>query len=360
MKKKIQVLINIFFFTFLFLILINIFISISWKFYNNFKFSNNNPFPKIVRSNFKLNDKEQTTLFKNTHQMKYYFQGFVGPLPTDFKSEYVNYNKAEGRKTFNNKINCEKKIVFFGGSTTFGWLSVDDKTIPSFFSKNLNNNDTNYCIFNYGSPWFYSQQENNLLINLVDRKIIKPDIAIFIDGVNERCNGFTYEKNLRKQFNEIMVDHRTEIINKKISPLIRSLPIYQLFDRMVNKRSAQFEILPDNINCNKKELTKLFQTRLELRLKICENYNVQCVSFLQPFGGLHGNSYPIKKKLKEDHRNMYDAFKKLPEDLIINIADSLDNDESEFSYVDFLHYSHSSNDLISKKILSILTKLNKI
>ena len=87
---------------------------------------------------------------------------------------------------------------------------------------------------------------------------------------------------------------------------------------------------------------------------------MQCVSFLQPFGGLHGNSYPIKKKLKEDHRNMYDAFKELPGDLIINIADSLDNDESEISYVDFLHYSHSSNDLISKKILSILTKLNKI
>ena len=137
MKNKFQIFINICFFTLLFLLILNILISVTWKYYNNFKYSKNNPFSEIVRSNFQLNDKDQSILHMNTHKMKYYYQPFVGPLPDNFVSEYVNFNKSSGRKTYNNYTNCEKNIVFFGGSTTFGWLSTDEKTIPSFFYQKL-------------------------------------------------------------------------------------------------------------------------------------------------------------------------------------------------------------------------------
>ena len=43
------------------------------KKYNNYKISQKNPFPEIVRSNFELDDIEQRKLFKETHQMKYYY-----------------------------------------------------------------------------------------------------------------------------------------------------------------------------------------------------------------------------------------------------------------------------------------------
>ena len=97
MKKKIQIFVNIFFFTLLFLIIINLLIKYSWKFYNNYKISKKNPFPEIVRSNFELDDIEQRKLFKETHQMKYYYQPFVGPLPDNYKGTYVNFNKKTGR-----------------------------------------------------------------------------------------------------------------------------------------------------------------------------------------------------------------------------------------------------------------------
>ena len=92
---------------------------------------------EIVRSNFELDDREQTKLFKETHQMKYYYQPFIGLLPDNYKGTYVNFNKKTGRKTFNQTNTCKKNIFFLGGSTTFGWLSIDEKTIPSYFSKNL-------------------------------------------------------------------------------------------------------------------------------------------------------------------------------------------------------------------------------
>tara|TARA_B100000965_G_scaffold290609_1_gene248412 strand:- start:292 stop:1371 length:1080 start_codon:yes stop_codon:yes gene_type:complete len=359
MKKNFQIFINIFFFTIFFLILINVFISISWKFYNNFKYSNKNPIPELVRSNYKLNDEQQAILHKNTHSMKYYYRAFVGPLPDDFESEFVNYNKKTGRKTVNKTNNCKKNVVFFGGSTTFGWLSTDEETIPSQFSKNLADDLSNYCVYNFGSPWFYSKQENNLLINLMDKKMIKPDFAIFIDGVNERCNGFIYEKHIRDQFDEIMVDHRTQIVKKKILPLVRSLPIYQLFDRIFLQK-RHFQILNENHICTDLELKNLFQSRLEMRLKICENYGIQCLSFLQPFGGIHGNIYPTSKNLINQHKNKYKLFKEIPENLIINIADALDGDVNKYSYVDELHYSHDANNLISKKILTSIKLLNKL
>lgn len=360
MKKNIQIFVNIFFFTLLFLIIINLLIKYSWKFYNYYKISKNNPFPEIVRSNFELDNKEQTKLFKETHQMKYYYQPFVGPLPDNYRGTYVNFNKKTGRKTFNQTNTCKKNIFFLGGSTTFGWLSIDEKTIPSYFSKNLLNDIKSLCVFNFGSPWFYSKQENNYLIELVEKNSIKPDLVIFLDGINEKCNGFVYDKNLRNQFDEIVVDHRTDIINKKILPFLRSMPIYQLADRIMNKKMTQISILKESSNCSEKELKTFFQLRLKLRLDICKALNLECVSFLQPFGGIHGKSYPISKKLKNQHMLMYQEFRHIPKNLIINISDVLVDNSKNISYVDPLHYSHESNEKISKEIISQLKLMNKI
>ena len=190
--------------------------------------------------------------------------------------------------------------------------------------------------------------------------MIKPDFAIFIDGVNERCNGFIYEKHIRNQFDEIMVDHRTQIIKKKFLPFVRSLPIYQLFDRILFKQNPQFQILNENHQCNDLELKNLFQSRLEMRLIICENYGIKCLSFLQPFGGIHGNIYPTSKDLVNQHKTRYELFREIPENLIINITDALDDDVNKYSYVDELHYSHHANNLISKKILTSIKLLNKL
>jgi len=360
MKKKIQIFVNIFFFTLLFLIIINLLIKYSWKFYNNYKISKKNPFPEIVRSNFELDDIEQRKLFKETHQMKYYYQPFVGPLPDNYKGTYVNFNKKTGRKTFNQTNTCKKNIFFLGGSTTFGWLSIDEKTIPSYFSKNLSQEINGLCVFNFGSPWFYSKQENNYLVELVEKNSIKPDLAIFFDGINEMCSGFIYDKNLRNQFDEIIVDHRTDIINKKILPFLRSMPIYQLADRIMNKKMSQISIAEENFNCSEKELKNFFQLRLKLRLDICKALNFECVSFLQPFGGIHGKSYPVSKKLKNQHTLKYQEFRNIPKNLIINISSVLDDNSKNISYIDSIHYSHEANEKISKEIISQLKLMNKI
>ena len=333
----------------------NIFVEISWKFYNNYSYSKRDPIAGEARPNFKLNLKNQRILHKSTYNMKYYYRAFVGVVPDNIKSKYVNYNRLTGRETFNISNNCKKKIFFLGGSSTFGWLSTDQKTIPSQFSKNLKEEFIDHCVFNFGSPGFYSKQENNFLINLMEKKEIKPDFVIFIDGVNERCHGFRYEKNIKDQFDELMVEHRTDIIKKKFLPFVKSLPIHQLLTEYFIK-PFPIKDLDENHSCDNTELKNLFQSRLEMRLKICNNYGIKCLSFLQPIGGiLDGKTYTVKQ-----HKKRYKAFKEIPDYLIIDLTGVLDDELNKYSYIDSIHYSHYANNLIAKEILVNFKTLNKI
>lgn len=347
MKKGVVFFSIIFLISIILFILINIFIAYSWQFYNAKNYQKNNPFPEYINEVFNISLSDQRILHRDTHLMKYYFKSFVGPLPKNFNSKFVNYDTKNGRKTINPE-KCDKNFFLFGGSSTFGWLSTDDETIASHLSRILNQSSDKNCVFNYGSPWFYSKQENNLLINLAENNKI-PDQAIFIDGINERCGGFTYEKNIRDQFQEINTQHRTQIFGAKIPALLNSLPIMQLFDRLINKNIVQFITLNENTKCSDEIYKNNFENRLKLRKDICNLFSIKCDSFLQPFGGIHGKIYPGSDRLKTQFRK-YNLFKTIDSDLIYDISSSLDNDDQKYSYVDDVHYSHNANLLIAKKI----------
>ena len=198
MKKFFTNVSIVIFITFILFIVINIFISYSWKLYNFKKYEKKDPFSIDVQKTFNLSKEELRILHRDTHNLKFYFKSFTGPKPKNYVSKFINYDISNGRKT-TNPTNCEKKYFLFGGSTTFGWLSIDNETIASHLSKIINEEKKNTCVYNYGVPFFYSKQENNFLINLIEEEKI-PDYAIFLDGINERCDGYAYEKNIKRQF----------------------------------------------------------------------------------------------------------------------------------------------------------------
>ena len=339
-------IIYITFFIIFFFIILNLSISISWKFYSSYKINKTNPFPEFVRSNFELSNKEQIILFKETKNLQFKYIAFQGAVPKNYESKYVNFKFAEGRRTTNTQNNCENKIVFFGGSTTFGWLSIDDQTIPSHFSRLLKNNFKNYCVYNYGLPSFYSQQENNLLLDLYYKNIIKPDVAIFLDGLNETCYGHTYDNQITRQFDEIMVEHRTDLYKKKIIPFLQSTPLFQLLDRLLTRPNTNFDY--EVKNCSPSKIKELFQSRIKIRQQICNQINISCFTFLQPFGGINGNLFPFN--LPNRYKKKFYLFKQITNNLMIDISDSIDPDKNNYSYVDRFHYSHDANRLIASSI----------
>ena len=73
----------------------------------------------------------------------------------------------------------------FGGSTTFGYGVTDIETIPSVLQQKLRaSSSKQVCVYNFGRGFYYSTQERILFSNLLVAGII-PELAIFIDGLNE-------------------------------------------------------------------------------------------------------------------------------------------------------------------------------
>lgn len=83
-------------------------------------------------------------------------------------------------------------IFVFGGSTIFGYKEADNLTIPSYLEYYLRQatGHDNIMVYNWGRGGFASFEEKILFEGLLGDGFV-PDMAIFIDGVNDfsRWNG---------------------------------------------------------------------------------------------------------------------------------------------------------------------------
>jgi hypothetical protein len=75
-------------------------------------------------------------------------------------------------------------VFVFGGSTTFGYGLADEETIASALQRELRATGKRACVYNFGRGFYYSSQERVLFGNLLAAGIV-PEVAVFIDGLNE-------------------------------------------------------------------------------------------------------------------------------------------------------------------------------
>jgi hypothetical protein len=109
----------------------------------------------------------------------------------DHSSRYVNIKGFERKCIPDQYINRKSKdtidIFFLGGSTMYGYNVSDAETIPSQFLRMYQSqypNGQSVRIRNFGIPYYYSKQELLLLSKLIFEGN-KPDIVIFMDGLND-------------------------------------------------------------------------------------------------------------------------------------------------------------------------------
>jgi hypothetical protein len=97
------------------------------------------------------------------------------------------------RRTINPELKEKSSVLqifTLGGSTTFGYYVSDEHTWPSYLSYILNKRaeklglDARIEVTNYGHVYYYTTQEVILLEQLL-RRGQRPDLVIFLDGVNE-------------------------------------------------------------------------------------------------------------------------------------------------------------------------------
>jgi hypothetical protein len=111
---------------------------------------------------------------------------------------YALFLNQDGQRTtiYNSFEPGDHDIVIwmFGGSTMRGATDFDEKTIPSFLTKNLNEgkrSDLHFTALNFGENSFNSLMETKYLQKImIEKPEPKPNVILFYDGANE-CSYFT-------------------------------------------------------------------------------------------------------------------------------------------------------------------------
>lgn len=120
---------------------------------------------------------------------RFIYEPWIEFRNVDFAGKYVNIQQSV-RRSVPDIAGTEGDTVdiyFFGGSTMFGFNVSDAETIPSQVARLAGENDTTGRVIrvtNFGTPTYYSAQELVLFTNLL-RQGHKPDVVVFLDGVND-------------------------------------------------------------------------------------------------------------------------------------------------------------------------------
>jgi hypothetical protein len=106
-----------------------------------------------------------------------------------YSGKYVNITKAGYRKSTGQAPWPPEKdrivIFVFGGSTTFGYGLPDEQTLPSYLQEAFSQHaKKTVAVYNFGVGYYYLTQERIRFEKLLLDGYI-PDIAIFVDGINE-------------------------------------------------------------------------------------------------------------------------------------------------------------------------------
>ena len=350
--SKLKNLSLIFFITLILFLLLNVFIVFAWPIYNNLNSKKHSYTNEQVNL---LNLSNEDLVILNNESWRNYdkfrFVPFTGHSEMNRVGKFVNFTEENGRKV-NRPSFCDKNIYLYGGSTTFGYNVTDYQTIGHYLQEMLGNTS---CVFNHGRAYYYSKQENNLFINHLENKK-KIDYAIFLDGVNERCGGYEYMRQINNSFS-LLVERPFLMWKISFKNFLLTLPIVQ-FSNSLFGSNRWVQDVNNNIlkidSCDSKiGLNKLYESRLSIREAICKKYNINCHSFLQPMAGVHG--VQIDSLLSKKRKKMFIKKYNILSDAkgYQNLGYVLDNDTS-LSYVDGVHYSPQSNKKIALEFYKFL------
>jgi len=107
-----------------------------------------------------------------------------------FRGRFVNVDPAGFRYSKNQAPWPPRvgtlNVFVFGGSTAFGYYLPDDETVPSYLQECLSQLHTSspVAVYNFARPAYISTQELLLFQQLLRHGHV-PQVAIFIDGLNE-------------------------------------------------------------------------------------------------------------------------------------------------------------------------------
>jgi lysophospholipase L1-like esterase len=342
--------------------------------YYNFIKPNYNPIQlKYQKVNYKfiypnLTDKEINELQKETWTRPYFYEQFTQFKEAPFHGKYVNVSEAGFRFTENQgSWPPDKKfynIFLFGGSTTFNYGVADNETIASNLQKLINGKfNKPVKVYNFGMGHYYSSQERILFENLLTSGFV-PDMAIFIDGLND-C---TMPDNKLIFTKEI-----TSFIQKKNFLFIKHLSLWRLLvdirqgieQRMASAKPFQEDASKYHDPKEIDFLTNRYMQNKKIIEASAQAYDVKVLFVWQPAPtykyDLKYDLFPPDQVGPINYLNFaYRRMEKLNQQALLGndfiwCADIQEGKKENF-YTDSTHYSASMSKLMAADIVQGIQK----
>lgn len=181
----------------------------------------------------KFSSGEIAEIQKENQERPSLYEPFTQFKERPYSGKYVNVSEAGFRFSKDQEswpLKPENFNVFvFGGSTTFNYGLPDDQTIASYLQEYLSAlKKEKVAVYNFGRSGYFSTQERILFEQLLVAGH-RPDMAIFIDGLNE-FYFYQGQPKYTEYFEELQqfVDKPSQAFKFAFASVAEKLPITRL------------------------------------------------------------------------------------------------------------------------------------
>lgn len=284
-----------------------------------------------------------------------------------YHGKYINIDKYNLRRSIGPvKRNVDQpnnlSIHFFGGSAVWGWEVRDANTIPSKILHFRND----VTVENHGQLGYVSSQS---LITFIQRIKYepKPDIVIFIDGLNDIYSAFQsgvsgIEQNaisIKQRFESKSLEKATEFYLKKSNFINLMRAVFR-----TRKKNNKGDFVRNNELLAHSIITA-YNQNISLVNKMTSTFNIKALFIWLPTLFDKPNLTEYEHKLFDmvkSFKPLYSAVKKLivSDNLLAPQVINLSNifyQNKEPIYVDPWHYNEHANHLIAEKINAAITNM---
>jgi hypothetical protein len=320
-----------------------------------------------------LGEHEINDLLQETWSRPYLFEPFTQFKERPYQGRYVNVDGNGFRVTKNQgpwpPQSSSLNIFLFGGSTTFGYGVADGQTISSHLQDRLTavlRRDVR--VYNFGRGFYYSTQERILFENLLSSGFV-PDIAIFIDGLND----FYYTAN-EPMFTEQIrgfMEHGPKKDSDKTGSFLLSTALGRSMASLFSKPPSTGEPKRQaEVNYNDPEVIdaviKRYLANKKLIEGVAKDFGVKPLFVWQPVPTYHydpqyhlfsAGGYGRHSYSQYGYEHMAELVATTPlGDNFVWCAD-MQKDSKEALYIDKLHYSASFSQQIADAIADRLYRV---
>lgn len=340
--------------TFLFFLLLNV---VTWAFLNSRKairvvsssiesvHSLQEVYPGYTREDIAL-------LTKESWNDPFQYEPWVGFKERPRSGRFVNVDKEGFRISHRKDLRLDDDgiaVYVFGGSTTFGYRLADDSTIPAHLERRLSvlypENKIN--VFNFGRAYYYSTQELAFLLQLL-RNGHTPDVAIFIDGLNETLRPPHYTKELSYMFDAYNYDG-----TKFYRLVAEQVPLFRYFMSKLQQEAKA----KTGYNSEPVEILNQYLRNRDTISLLSKQYGFSAYFFIHPIPGylnVYANHKYWTRPVSEEFANL---------DRKMELLDNTTDDRNSFNmthlladyplqpFVDEVHFTSHVCDRIAEFII---------